>query len=383
MIANLGFARIFGVKIKNHWIFFFLLAWIFILVFLSLQSCSSKQNGILPVETSMTESVYSSVTIQPDSLYQVYATVSGILDANLVEEGDLVSENDHLFQIINNTPKLNSENAKFALDLAIENYDGRAAILSSIEDEIAAAKLKYTNDSINYFRQKNLWDQRIGSKVEYDTKKLNYELASNQLKLLQSRYNQTKNQLETAVKQAQNNYRTANIAIEDFTVDSKINGKVYALYKEPGEIVTSMEPLAAIGSAKRFIIELLVDEVDIVRIYQGQEVLVHLDAYEDAIFKGKVTKIYPKKDERNQTFTVEAIFENPPKVLYPGLSGEANIIIAKKDKVLTVPKAYVTDDNKVKTDQGLTIIQIGLQNMEYVEVLSGIDKDTYLYKLEE
>lgn len=383
MIANLDFARIFDVKIKIHWTFFFLLAWIFMLVFLTLQSCSSKQNGILPVETSMTESVYASVTIQPDSLYQVYATVSGILDANLVEEGDLVSANDHLFQIINNAPKLNSENAKFALDLAKENYDGRAAILSGIEDEIEAAKLKYSNDSINYFRQKHLWDQHIGSKAEYDTKKLNYELASNQLKLLQSRFNQTKNQLETALKQAQNNYRTANIATEDFTVESKINGKVYALYKEPGEIVTSMEPLAAIGSAKRFIIELLVDEVDIVRIHQEQEVLVHLDAYEDVIFKGQVTKIYPKKDERNQTFTVEAIFENPPKVLYPGLSGEANIIIAKKDKVLTVPKAYVTEDNKVKTDQGLTAIELGLQNMEYVEVLSGIDKDTYLYKLEE
>jgi multidrug efflux pump subunit AcrA (membrane-fusion protein) len=345
-------------------------------------SCSKHEQKIRPLEQPMTESVYSSVTIQPDSLYQVYATVSGILDANLVEEGDLVSAKEPLFQIINNTPKLNSENAKFALDLAKENYNGNAAILTGIEDEIVAAKLKYANDSINYFRQKNLWEQHIGSKAEYDTKKLNYELALNQLKLLKSRYNRTKNELETAIKQAQNNYQTANITTEDFTVDSKINGKVYALYKEPGEIVTSMEPLAIIGSANRFIIELLVDEVDIVRIQDGQEVLVHLDAYEDAIYKGKVTKIYPKKDERNQTFTVEAIFENPPKVLYPGLSGEANIIIAKKDKVLTIPKAYVTDDNKVKTDQGLITIELGLQNMEYVEVLSGIDKDTYLYQLD-
>lgn len=354
-----------------------------VLSFIILVSCSKQQQKIRPVEQSMTESVYASVTIQPDSLYQVYATVSGILDLNLVEEGDLVSANDHLFQIINNTPKLNSENAKFALDLAKENYNGSAAILKGIQDEIEAAKLKYSNDSISFFRQKNLWDQQIGSKAEYDTKKLNFELASNQLKLLKSRYNRTKNELETAIKQAQNNYRTANITTEDFTIDSKINGKVYALYKEPGEMVTSSEPLAAIGSAKRFIIELLVDEVDIVRIQNGQEVLVHLDAYEDAVYKGKVTKIYPKKDERNQTFTVEAIFEHPPKVLYPGLSGEANIIIAQKNKVLTIPKTYVTDGNQVKTDQGLITIELGLQNMEYVEVRSGIDKDTYLYKLEE
>ncbi len=351
-----------------------------LIISLVLTSCSTTEDKILPTERSLTESVYSSATIQPDSLYQVYAIVSGILDANLVEEGDLVTKDDHLFQIINNTPKINTQNAKLALNLAQENYNGSAAVLSSIEDEITYAKLKYKNDSINYFRQKNLWGQHIGSKVQYDTKKLNYQLASNQLKLLQSKFNRTKNELHTAVKQAQNNYQTAAITTKDFTVNSKINGKVYALYKEPGEIVTTLEPLASIGSAKRFIIELLVDEVDIVRIGLNQDVLLNLDAYNDTIFKGTVSKIYPKKDERNQTFTVEAIFVSQPVVLYPGLSGEANIIIDKKEKVLTIPKVYLIDNTKVKTNEGLVTIKTGLQNMDYIEILSGISKDTYIYK---
>jgi multidrug efflux pump subunit AcrA (membrane-fusion protein) len=347
-----------------------------------LLSCSHGPDKISPTQRTLIESVYSSVTIQPDSLYQVYAIVSGILDANLVEEGDLVSKNEHLFQIINNTPKLNTQNAKFALDLARENYMGSATILSSIESEIGAAKLKYKNDSINYFRQKKLWDQNIGSKGQYDTQKLNYELASNQLRLLQNRLDRVKNELETGVKQAQNNYQTAFIATKDFTVDSKITGKVYALYKEPGEVVTSMEPLAVIGSAKRFIIELLVDEVDIVRISLGQNVVINLDAYSDQVFNGKVSKIYPKKDERNQTFTVEAIFLNRPEVLYPGLSGEANIVIAQKKKVLTIPKSYLIDNYRVQTDNGIVTIITGLQNMDYIEILSGINKDTYIYKPE-
>jgi multidrug efflux pump subunit AcrA (membrane-fusion protein) len=356
--------------------------WFVISILLFSLSCSREKDRILPTERALTESVYSSVTIQPDSLYQVYAIVSGLLDANLVEEGDLVSKNDHLFQIINNTPKINSQNAKLALNLAQENFNGSAAILNSIEDEIESAQLKYTNDSINFFRQKNLWDQRIGSKIEYDTKKLNYQLALNQLKLLKDKYNRTKTELQTALNQAQNNYKTASIAFNDFTIDSKISGKVYALYKEPGELVTTMEPLASIGSATRFIIELLVDEVDIVRIHLNQDVLINLDAYDDTIFKGKVSKIYPKKDERNQTFTVEAIFTEQPKVLYPGLSGEANIIIAKKEQVLTIPKAYLIDTNKVKTDEGLVEIETGLQNMDYIEILSGISKDTFIYKPE-
>lgn len=354
---------------------------IFIITLIIL-SCSKEQNKILPTETTLTESVYSSVTIQPDSLYKAYAIVAGILDNNLVEEGTLVSKGQALIQIINNTPKLNAQNAKFALDLAKENYEGRAAILNSIEQEIAASQLEYKNDSINYFRQKNLWDKNIGSKADLDSRKLSYDLALNHLKLLHSKYNRTKNELLTQVKQAQNNYQTTLIATNDFTVKSKINGKVYAIYKEPGEIVTTMEPLASIGSATNFIIEMLVDEVDIVQIREEQEVLINLDAYEGKVFKGKVSKIYPQKDERNQTFKIEAVFDSPPTVLYPGLSGEANIIIATKNKVLTIPKAYIIDDDKVKTDNGLVTITTGLQNMEFIEVLSGITKDTYIYNPE-
>ncbi|MBT8245975.1 MAG: HlyD family efflux transporter periplasmic adaptor subunit [Winogradskyella sp.] len=352
----------------------------YILLIIFLMSCSDKTDKILPEEQVLTESVYASVTIQPDSLYQSYAIVSGILDANLVEEGDAVIKDEIIIQIINNTPKLNTQNSKLALDLAKQNYKGSAAILNSIKDEIEATRLKYKNDSINYYRQENLWKQNIGSKVQYDSKKLNYELSSNSLRLLQSKYTRTKNELETAVQQAQNNYLSALINTKDFAVKSKINGKVYALYKEPGEIVTTMEPLAAIGSTNNFIIELLVDEVDIVRIAKGQNILITLDAYNNEVFKGKVSKIYPKKDERNQTFLVEGVFNNAPPKLYPGLSGEANIVIAKRDNALTIPKTYLIDGSKVKTDDGIVTVETGLQSMEHVEILLGITKETYIHK---
>ena len=343
-------------------------------------SCSNKDNGIKPELKELTESVYASVVIQPDSLYQAYAIVSGILESNSVEGGDLVKKGQSLIQITNNTPKLNTENAKLTLDLAKENYNGSAAILAGIEDEIAATNLKFKNDSVNYFRQKNLWEQQIGSKAEYDSRKLNYQLSLNNLNVLKSRYNRTKNELATTLKQAENNYRSSQINTKDFTVVSKIEGKVYALYKNPGELVNTMEPLASIGSENIFIIEMLVDEVDIVRISKNQKVLVHLDAYTDKIFTAYVSKILPQKDERNQTFTVEAVFEKKPEVLYPGLSGEASIIIAVKKNVLTIPKYYLTDDNKVNTDDGLISIEIGIQNLEFVEVISGLDENTTIYK---
>ncbi|MGB5818932.1 MAG: efflux RND transporter periplasmic adaptor subunit [Saonia sp.] len=360
---------------KSHFLYLVLLLFI--------ASCNQKKDRILPTKTQITESVYSSVTIQPDSLYQVYAVVGGLLDKNLVEEGDTVQKDEPVMQIVNTTPKLNMENAKLALQLARENYMGKAAVLSGIKDEIKAAKLQLKNDSINYGRQKNLWEQRIGSKIEYDNRKLAFELSKNNLSLLQSRYDRTKNELETQLKQAENNYRTSMISTEDFTVASKINGTVYALFKNPGEIVSTMEPLASIGRSDAFVIEMLVDEVDIVKIQIGQKALITLDAYDSKVFEATVHKIYPRKDERSQTFKIEAIFNDAPKILYPGLAGEGNIIVAQKKGVLTIPKEYLISETKVRTENGIKAISVGLQSMDEVEITSGIDADTYILRPEE
>lgn len=346
-------------------------------------SCNTNREFTTVQNRSIVESVYASVVIQPDSLYDVYSIVSGILDKNLVEEGSLVQRNQNIIEIINNTPKLNAENSKLAYDLAVKNYKGSSAILNSIKDEIAAAELRYQNDSINFFRQANLWKQNIGSKAQYDSQKLKYQLSKNSLNLLKSKLTQTENELRTAVEQTQNTYKSTLSTSKDFSIRSNMSGKIYALYKEPGEIVSTIEPLASIGSATNFIIEMLVDEVDIVKITLGQKVLIHLDAYEDKVFEAEVSKIYPKKDERNQTFLVEAIFNNSPKKLYPGLSGEANIIIAKNENALIIPKSFLFNNNQVLTDDGLTSVELGLENMEYVEIISGLEESTRIYKKNE
>jgi len=344
--------------------------------------CNDGPEKVLPSKVTITESVYSSITIQPDSLYQVYAAVGGILDKIFVDEGDSVSKGTPVAQIINNTPKLNTQNAKLNLELARENYSGSNAIIRALIDELNAAELKYKNDSVNFTRQKNLWDQNIGSKVEYENRKLAYELSGNNLVLLKGNFERTKSELKTKLKQAENNYQTSLIATEDFTVQSKINGKLYALYKNQGEIINTMEPIAAIGSAGDFIIEMLVDEVDIVKLKIGQTALITLDAYGSKVYSAIVTKIYPRKDERSQTFKIEAVFIDTPEVLYPGLAGEGNIIVSQKENALTIPKDYLIGENQVKTEMGIIEIVTGIQDMERIEVRSGLDAETYVLKPE-
>ncbi len=348
--------------------------------FVLLLSCNNKQEKVLPTLEKLTESVYSSVIVQPDSLYQVYAAVGGILDKNLVEEGDIVTKGTPIAQIINNTPKLNTDNAKLSLNLARENYEGSNTLLKSLRDEINASELQYKNDSINFTRQKNLWQQNIGSKIEYENKKLAYELSKNKLELLKGNYERTETELITKLRQAENNYRSSIINTEDFTVESMIYGTVYALLKNPGEIVGTTGPLAIIGSTNDFVIEMQVDEVDIVKIAINQKVLITLDAYGPKTFEATLSKIYPRKDERSQTFKVEALFNAPPEVLYPGLAGEGNIIISIREKALTIPKSYLVGQDQVKTENGLVKIITGSENMEMVEVLEGLDSNTYIFK---
>lgn len=349
-----------------------------------LMACGSDETtSTLPQRENLTESVYSSVTIQPDSLYQVYAAVTGILDKIMVEEGDTVAIGDELFQVTNNSPKLNTENARLALKIAEENYSGKNAVLEDMQNEIELAKLKLTYDSINYIRQKNLWQQKIGSKAEFDAKQLNFQASQNNYNTLVNRYKRTKVELKQQVEQARNNYQSSLILTEDFTIESKINGIVYAINKKAGEIISIQQPIATLGSTSKFIAELLIDEVDIAKVKLGQQVLISLDAYPEHVFEARIHKIYPQKNERSQTFKIEADFTQKPPTLYPGLSGEANIIIHQKENVLVIPKMYLQEENKVNTDEGLVEIKIGLESLDKAEVLSGIDENTTIYLPEE
>jgi HlyD family secretion protein len=342
-------------------------------------SCKQQQERIYPVETSITEFVYASVVVQPDSLYQAFAAVNGIIEKNLVEEGDIVNEGDLMVQIVRTNSELASKNAFLALQLARENYSGGATILSGLEEEIKAAKLQFLNDSINYRRQERLWEQQIGSRTNLENRKLAFQKSSAALEMLQSKYKQTQKELETLLKQAENTYKSSLVNTTDFSVPSKINGKVYVVHKKPGEIVNANQPLVTLGSAGRFVVEMLVDEEDVVRLRQGQSVYLNLDAYPGSVFNAIVHKIYPKKDERNQTFLVEALFENAPEVLYAGLSGEGNIVVAQKERALVIPRKFLIGDNQVRTDEGIKEVITGLQSIDTVEIIEGIDVKTELF----
>ena len=355
-------------------------------IILILFSCNSNDGDttVKPVSKDIVESVYASVQVRPKVTYFPQALRSGIINEIYVQEGDTVDKGQILFQI-SPTADIKSQltNAEINLQEAQSNYLGNNSLLNNIKIDIQALEEQVALDSINYEKQKRLWAQEIGKKSDFDLIKLRFETSQKQLANLKQKLAQTKITLANNYKKALNQTNAEKSVLDYFTVRSEMDGKVYTLNKEIGEFIGTQEKFAEIGSAKDFTLEMDIDEVDVVKIDIGDSVLIILDAYKEQVFVARVDKIFPKKDDLTQTFRVESSFLQAPPKLFNGLAGEANIVVAKRKDALVIPSEYLINNNKVKTTDGIVEVKVGLKNLEFVEILSGIDASTVLEKPEE
>jgi HlyD family secretion protein len=320
--------------------------------------------------------------VVPKSSYTVYPAVSGIIEVSDLDEGMLVSQGDVLLRIKRNQADLEQRKALLQYEQAKKNYAGEEAVLFEMAERINSARSKLVADSSTFARQSRLWKQNIGSRQAYERAMLNFEIARNQYRELSSAYDRTQSELghqlalaATALKQRQSTY-------EDYLVKAEFSGTVYEVFKEQGESVNPQTPLANIGSTQDFNLQLSIDETDIARIEKGQKIIVSLDAYPQQTFTAEVTKITPRKDERTQTYAAEAVFIEAPPRLFDGLSGEANIVISRRKDIMTLPTAYVGQDNVVITDQGAQTVVTGVTDFNNIEIISGIDTSTIVYQAE-
>ncbi len=336
--------------------------------------CNNSPETINPTKSNITESVYAAGIVKSNSQYEVFAALNGKIETIFVKEGDSVQQGSPLFQIENNNTKLITETAR--ANAYTNDYQQNKTKLLEAQNAIDLAQKKVTNDSILLVRQKSLWKQNIGSKIELERQELNYENAKANLIKTKVAYADLNRQLKLASTQSKNNFKIALSTENDLIIRSELEGLVYKINAKKGEFTSGTKPLAVLGK-RDFIIELNVDELDIVKIKNGQKVIVRLDSYEDQVFEAVVSFIYPMMDERKRAFRVEAIFTKAPEVLYPNLTLEANIVLNEKTEVLTIPSDYLVNDSAVMLEDGtIRSIKIGLKDDNKVEVLEGIDEHT-------
>ncbi len=350
-------------------------------ILILLTSCSRNKESIIVTGSDITESVYASGKVKAIDQYNVYSTVNGVLQDIQVKVGDTVIAGQTIVELDNVTSELNAENARVALELSEENNRKGSDKLQEIELSVNVALEKLKLDSVLYLRQKNLWEQSASTRLEFDQKKLNYDNSLLNYQSAKSKLAQLKTQLQNDLKRANINYNLNKKLQSDFSIKSAINGKVYDIQKERGELVTPQTLLAVIGKADTFLLELEVDENDIVKINTGQIAHVTMDSYKGEVLEAVIDKVYPIMNERTRTFSVEAHFIHPPKKLFPNLTVEANIVIQTKRNVITVPNNYIIDKKYVLVNNDeRREIKIGLNDYQKSEVIEGLKANETIYK---
>lgn len=348
------------------------------LAFLFFLSCSKEEEAIKPTFSSITESVYASGKVEAKQQYQVFPTINGIVEKIYKSEADDIAKGELILSIKNETQSLNKANAKLSQEYA--DLKLNQSKLEDAKSKVNFAKSNLENDSLLYIKQKNLWEKSVGSKLELDRAELKYKNSKMNLVSAMDMLDQVKRQLKLNSKQSANNYEIANLIFDDYNIRSMIDGEVYDIFVEVGELVTPQKKLAVIGEKGQFVLKMDVDERDIKDIRVGQEVIIELNSHIDSTYKAKVTKIYPLMNEQTKTFLVEAEFISKPASIYPNVSFEANIILSKKEKAMLIPLEYLQGESVKLKDGKFAKVKLGLKNFEKVEILSGIDENTEIVK---
>jgi multidrug efflux pump subunit AcrA (membrane-fusion protein) len=351
---------------------FFLLPVIFI-------SCKPKVEKTKPTIEDISESIYASGSLKSKNQYQALSTVNGVIEHVFVKEGDSVKKGDIILTIGREVQQLNKENAELADKYA--DFNSNQEKLNEAKQYIELSKSKMKNDSVLYNRQKNLWQDQIGTKVELEQRELAYQNSKTDYYSAIVKYDDLKRQIDFTSSQSKRTLSISRKLESDFIIKSDINGIVYNLPKVKGEMVGLQTPLAIIGDARNFILEMQVDEYDIVKIRKGLKVQVTMDSYKGRIFEAVITRIIPLMNEKSKTFLVEAEFTVKPDILYPGISFEANIVLQSKKDALLIPRNYMLNDSVVLKSNGeKTIVKTGLKDYLKIEILSGIRADDELQK---
>lgn len=348
------------------------------IAFLILTSCGKKKETIVPTVQDITESVYAAGSIKSVNQYYAYPEMNGVIRKKIKQDGDKVFTGDVILELKNDNTRYDADNAALAASYADVNKNPERLNEIQLNEELAYKKMQH--DSIQYERQKNLFENQIGSRLELEQRKLAYTTSLNSWRSAQLKSDDLKKQLSIQQKQTYNTEQKSKSINNDFAIRSLLNGTVYQILKEVGEYVTPQQPVALIGE-NTFYVEMLVDENDITRVQKGQKVLLRFDSYGDSVFDASVSKIYPVMNDRTKTFTVEAEFLNAPAELFPFMTVDANIIIRTQKQAVTIPRSYMLNNHSVLTENGDTLqVKTGAMDLSKVEITGGVNRDTRLQK---
>ncbi|MEL6670002.1 MAG: efflux RND transporter periplasmic adaptor subunit, partial [Bacteroidota bacterium] len=289
-----------------------------------------------------------------------------------VEEGDEVSRHQLIALVDNDVQNNQLADALVVYNDAKDRAAPGSPELESLSMQIEQARNQLTFDEENYLRYQSLYEKQSVSRMDFEQAELKYQTAQTNLSSLEENYAELLNSLHLNVERSLVQVNTQQSLLADYQLTTEEAGLVIDLFKSQGELVRKGEAVARIASGD-YLIKLLVAEEDITKVELGQQVKVFLNTYPDRSFQAQVTKVYPSFDESEQSYLVEAKFNELPDRLFSGTQLQANIEIGLQREGLVVPSSYVGRNNTVVLASGEEReIEVGSTSNEWTEVLSGL-----------
>jgi HlyD family secretion protein len=166
--------------------------------------------------------------------------------------------------------------------------------------------------------------------------------------MAQADYDQAYSDYQTALgsaRSAQASLDRAKINLKYATIIAPVSGVVVSRAVDVGQTVAasfSTPTLFSIANdLTKMQVQANVDEADIGKIQNGQEVTFSVDAYEDRIFNGKVSQIrlQPTVSQNVVNYTVIINVPNPDMKLLPGMTANITVHVQASKDILKVPSS--------------------------------------------
>jgi membrane fusion protein (multidrug efflux system) len=235
-------------------------------------------------------------------------------------------------------------------------------------------------------------DEEHETNVKLASQKLNLDISKQEYEKQQSLYEKggvtlrdLKN-AELAYVNAKYAYANALIQIAKMTISAPFYGVIVDMpYYTQGTRITSGSDMVKIMNYSKLYMEANLPAKELPRIIGGQMVRVMNYTLPDDTLMGQITQVSPAINPDTRAFKASLVVSNPDWLLRPGMFVKAELIVARRDSALVIPKNVILSKQRGKTvfiaERGAAqerVVVTGLENPDKIEVVEGLSANDRL-----
>jgi RND family efflux transporter MFP subunit len=308
----------------------------------------------------------------------ISSEADGKVSRILADLGDRVTAGQTLIQVDHEKQQYSLEQQKATLARALAQYGAAdPQHLPDIEKtpDVQKANADLIQAKQSFDRTSELFKRSLVPKQLLDD-------AATALQSKQASYDlslQTAKNLRASIQGSEASMKLADRQLRDTEIRSPFDGYVEKRLVNLGELVKTQMPVMAVVRVDPLKVIAEIPEKMAPWIKDGQAVELHVDAYPDQTFIGKVSRISPAVNTATRAFPFEALVPNHDARLKPGTFARVHIESGKIDNVLTLPYAamqYRYGVNRVFVVEGDKLavreLKVGDRLGDRIEILSGV-----------